>query len=160
MLYEAIMQFSGCIQKVYNMRYWTKETVRSIFYEDLHTHILANLTQFSPVINQSPLPNDGLYNVDWTLTYNKCNFYLFGVNGSSKAKNVAIILLEFQKQLFQKQLLPFISLIVHEDMESLGRKERQYLTRNADRQYPCLMDFKESGPADVKRFAALGHHER
>ncbi|HBP53867.1 MAG TPA: hypothetical protein DD643_05800 [Synechococcus sp. UBA8638] len=148
MLYEGIMQFAGCIQKVCNMRYWTRETVRSAFYEDLNEYIQTKLTLFSPISNQSPLPNDGLYSVDWTLTHNKRNFYLFGVRGNNKAKSVAIILLELQKV-----DLPFISLIVHEAMEDLGRKERQYLTRNADRQYPVLMDFKESGLADLKRLA-------
>ena len=148
MLYEGIMQFAGCIQKVCNMRYWTKETVRSTFYEDLSEYIQAKLKLFSPISDQSPLPNDGLYSVDWTLTHNKRNFYLFGVRGNNKAKSVAITLLELQKG-----GLPFISLIVHEAMEDLGRKERQYLTRNADRQYPVLMDFKESGLADLKRLA-------
>lgn len=148
MLYEGIMQFAGCIQKVCNMRYWTKETVRSTFYEDLNEYIQERLTLFSPISDQSPLPNDGLYSVDWTLTHNRRNFYLFGVRGNSKAKNVAITLLELQKG-----SLPFISLIVHESMEDLGRKERQYLTRNADRQYPVLKDFKESVPADLERLA-------
>lgn len=148
MLYEGIMQFAGCIHKVCNMRYWTKETVRSTFHEDLNEYIEVELKLFSPICDQSPLPNDGLYSVDWTLTYNKRNFYLFGVRGNNKAKNVTITLLELQKA-----GLPFISLIVHEAMEDLGRKERQYLTRNADRQYPVLRDFKESSRADLKRLA-------
>lgn len=39
-------------------------------------------------------------------------------------------------------------------MEDLGRKERQYLTRNADRQYPVLDDFRESVVADLHRLTA------
>ena len=148
-LYEGIMQFAGCVQKVCNMRYWARETVRSAFYDDLSDYITSNLTPYSPVASQTPMPNAGVFSVDWTLTHNSRYFYLFGVLGNDKAKNVAITLLEFQKV-----SLPFISLVVHEDMEALGRRERQYLTRNADRQYPVLDDFKESAVADLRRLAA------
>ncbi len=148
-LYEGIMQFAGCVQKVCNMRYWARETVRSAFYDDLSYYITSNLTSYSPVASQAPLPSAGVFSVDWTLTHNRRDFYLFGVLGNDKAKNVAITLLEFQKA-----TLPFISLVIHEDMEALGRRERQYLTRNADRQYPVLDDFKESVEADLRRLAA------
>ena len=110
------------------MRYWARETVRSAFYDDLSDYITSNLTSYSPVASQTPLPNAGVFRVDWTLTHKRRDFYLFGVLGNDKAKNVAITLLEFQKA-----TLPFISLVIHEDMEALGRRERQYLTRNADR---------------------------
>ena len=148
-LYEGIMQFAGCVQKVCNMRYWARETVRSAFYEDLSDYITSKLSSYSPVASQTPMPGVAVFSVDWTLTHNKRKFYLFGVLGNDKAKNVAITLLEFQKA-----NLPFISLVVHEDMESLGRRERQYLTRNADRQYPVLHDFKETVAADLRRLAA------
>ena len=95
------------------------------------------------------MPSDGVFSVDWTLTNGKRDFFLFGVLGNDKAKNVAITLLEFQKA-----RLPFISLVVHEDMEALGRRERQYLTRNADHQYPVLDYFKEGVVADLRRLSA------
>ena len=148
-LYEGIMQFVGCVQKVCNMRYWARETVRSAFYDDLKDNITSKLTSYSPVASQAPMQSAGVFSVDWTLKHNRRHFYLFGVLGNDKAKNVAISLLEFQKA-----NLPFISLVVHEDMEALGRRERQYLTRNADRQYPVLDDFKESVVADLRRLAA------
>ena len=148
-LYEGVMQFAGCVQKVCNMRYWGRQTVRSSFYDDLSEYITSNLTGYSPVPSRYPIRNYDIFSVDWTLKHNNRDFYLFGVLGNDKAKNVAISLLEFQKA----DLL-FISLIVHEDMEDLGRKERQYLTRNADRQYPVLGDFKESVVADLRRLTA------
>ncbi len=84
------------------------------------------------------------------MTHNSRIFYIFGVgDGNAKAKNVAVSLLEIQKT-----APPFISLIVHEDMEALGKQERLYLTRNTDTQYPVLVDFKEKGAKDIRRFAA------
>ena len=116
-LYEGILQFAGCVQKVCNMRYWSRELVRSEFYDDLKEYISTELTPFSPIADHSPIPDNPIFSVDWSLTHQDRSFYLFGVRGNDKAKNVAIALLEFQKA-----ELPFISLVVHEDMEETGEK--------------------------------------
>ena len=146
-LYESVLQFAGCAQKVCNMRYWSRETVRSAFYDDLGSYVDEKLIQFNPVRNHFPMDEYPI-SVDWSLSYNRRDFYLFGVLGNEKAKNVAIALLEFQKA-----RLPFFSLVVHESMEELGRRERLYLTKNADTQYPLLADFQERGADDIYRFA-------
>ena len=149
LLYEGVLQFAGCVQKVSNMRYWSRETIRSTFYEDLREYTTTKLERFNPVPNKSPLPDYEVITVDWALTYNNRNLYLFGVPGNDKAKSVAVSLLEFEKA-----KLPFISFVVHEDMEGLGMKERQYLTRNADIQYPNLEGFRERADGDIRRIAA------
>ena len=149
-LYESILRFAGCVQKVCNMRYWTRETVRSTFYEDLRDYITTGLTQFDPIQNMSPLEDYPVISVDWSLAYNSRTLYLFGVGGNEKAKSVAIFLLEFKKA-----HLPFISLVVHDDMEELGRREKTYLTRNADKQYPDLAAFKGDGAEDICRLAGV-----
>ena len=145
MLYESILQFAGCVQKVCNMRYWSRELVRSAFYDDLAEYVSSELSPFVPLADQFPLPEHPI-SVDWQLTYNGHQFYLFGVRGNNKAKNVAIALLEFQKE-----RLSFISLVVHEDIDDLGNRERHHLIRNADRQYPVLADFTEKATADITR---------
>lgn len=149
MLYEGILQFTGCVQKVCNMRYWSREIVRSAFYDDLEEYVTTQLTRFSPIADQTPIQESPIISVDWSLTHNNRNFYLFGVRGNDKAKNVAIALLEIQKA-----QLPFISLVVHEDMEELGRRERLYLTSNADTQYPTMNEFRDKATSDILRFAA------
>ena len=149
-LYEGVLQFAGCIQKVCNMRYWSRETVRTAFYDDLDEYVTTGLSQFSPVADRSPLEDYPIISVDWTLTHNDRSLYVFGVRGDNKAKNVAISLLEFQKA-----RLSYISLIVHENMEDLGTKESDYLTKNADRQYPILEDFREKAVDDIERIAGV-----
>ena len=148
-LYESVLQFAGCAQKVCNMRYWSRETVHSAFYDDLGSYVDQELVEFNPVRNLFPM-GDYPISVDWSLTHNRRDFYLFGVLGNEKAKNVAIALLGFQKV-----RLPFISLVVHESMEELGSRERLYLTKNADTQYPLLADFQERATQDIYRFAGL-----
>ena len=147
-LYERILQFTGCILKVCNMRYWNRETVRSAFYDDLSHYVETEMKQFSPKRNHVPLERDPIFNVDWYLECNSRNLFMFGIGSDDKAKNVTISLLEFQKA-----QLPFISLIVHEDMDDLGNRARRYLTNNADLQYSTLGDFTERGIRDVVRIS-------
>ena len=86
------------------MRYWSRESIRSAFYDDLKDYVTTELMRFTPLPEASPLP-DYPMNVDWTLVHNNRNFYVFGVLGNDKAKTVEISLLELQKA-----QLPFISL--------------------------------------------------
>lgn len=146
-LYESILQFAGCIQKVCNMRYWSREVIRSSFYEDLEHYIVNELGRFTPVRDLTPL-QDYPVTVDWSLSYNQRQFYVFGVLGGDKAKVVAISLLELQKAAVQ-----FISLVVHEDMDELVTRDARYLTSNADVQYPAFDEFRGRADADIVRIA-------
>ena len=149
MLYERVMQFAGCVQKLCNMNYWSREVIRSSFYEDLKEYTIKELKEFNPRSDIAPISDYEIITVDWELQYNNRTFYLFGVRGASKAKNTAIALLEFKKA-----NLPFFSLIAHEDMEELGKRETTYLTKNADKQYPTFADLKEGAISDIRRYAA------
>ncbi len=146
-IYEGILQFVGCVQKVCSMDYWGKETVQSVFYEDLKKVILNDFNDFKPQPDIELIPE--IIKVDWKLEWKNHDFYLFGIVSKDKAHHAAIALLEFMKA--EKK---FISLVVHENKDKLGSKEENYLTRNADKQYPKLNDFTSSGKNDIKRLAA------
>ena len=148
-VYQSMLQFAGCVQKVCNMRYWNRETVRSAFYDDLNEYVESEMKRFSPVQNYAPLAGNDVLSVDWFLQHNGRDLYVFGVRGNDKAKDVTISLLEFQKA-----RLSFISLVAHEDMDDLGKREKRYLTDNADLQYSTLSTFRERGVADIFRVAA------
>ena len=45
-LYESILQFVGCVQKVCNMRYWSREITRAVFYDDLRDYVTAEMIKF------------------------------------------------------------------------------------------------------------------
>ena len=149
-LYEGILQFAGCVQRVSSMSYWNRETVRSAFYEDLGSYIETDLSRFAPVPDLAPLPGYPL-SVDWQLTHSDRQFFVFGVRGNDKAKNVTIALLEFQKA-----GVPFISLVVHEDIDELSRRDAWLLTANADTQYPGFSEFRERASGDILRFVGAG----
>lgn len=40
-LYAGILQFAGCVQKVCNMRYWDRETVRRAYQDDRQAETAA-----------------------------------------------------------------------------------------------------------------------
>ena len=159
-IYERVLQFAGCIQKVCGMDYWSREKTKTAFYENLKTFVLKDLKEFNPQPDVKPLLNNqmdnqkhaqkeiSVFKADWSLKRKNRNFYLFGVPGSGKAKDSAKALLKFKEA-----NLPFISLIAHEDMQNLGNKELIYLTKNADKQYPNLDDFNQEAARDIKRFA-------
>ena len=58
------------------MRYWSREIIRSAFYEDLADYVTAELTAFSPKADESPL-DDYPISVDWFLTYKKVELLCF-----------------------------------------------------------------------------------
>ena len=150
MLCRSILQLTGCVQKICNMRYWHREIVRSEFMEHFNEYVDTKLGRYGPRQNTSPLSEDyKILTVDWQLTHSNRNFYLFGVGGESKAKSTAITLLEFQKA-----GLPFLSLVIHENMEELSRKTRTCLTKNADKQFPTLDDFRKGAKDTIERMAA------
>lgn len=148
MLYESILQFAGCIQKVCNIRYWHRESIRGTFYDDLEQYITTELKGFNPIPKQSPISTYPIISVDWYIKHNKRKFYLFGVPSNDKAKVVTIAILELKKK------MSFISMVIYENMEELGRKERLYITKNADKHYPVLSDFQEKATDDINRLAA------
>lgn len=148
-IYQSIMQFAGCQQKILNMRLWQREVIKSLFFDKLENFIESELKRFNPRKFVIPLKDYPVIEVDYSFEFSKKPFYLFGVNNKDKAKNSAIALLEFQKA-----KLSFISIIVHENIQELPKKEQIYLTQNSDKQFPTLENFEEFGAATLERLAA------
>lgn len=149
MIFQNVMQFVGFVQKVCNMRLWQRETIKSMFFEDLEAFIFDRLVKFHPEKNVVPLRDYPVLEVDYRLKTKTKPFFLYGVSSQDKAKTAAIALLEFQKA-----KIPFIGIVVHENIEDLPKKAATYLTRNADKQFPSLEDFRKSGPETLDRLAA------
>ncbi len=147
-LYQNVMHFMSVIMKISSMKWFQKDVIKSLFFEEFSSYVEKNLDKYTPVSKFAPLKDDyNILEVDYKLDLmGDKDAYLFGVNSQDKAKNVVIALLEFQKA-----KLNFISIIVHESLESLPRKEQMYLTRNADKQFPLLKDFKETGESFLNR---------
>jgi len=148
-LFNGLMQITGCQQKILNMRMWQRETVRSLFLQDLEKYIDTEMSQYNVKKDVCPLPDYPVIEVDYEMQYHGKTFYVFGVNSKDKAKNSAIALLEFQKVGLQ-----YIGMIIHESIDQLSRKDQMYLTQNADKQFINLDHFFKEGNSFIKRVAA------
>lgn len=138
-LYPALMQFSQAIGKVCNMRLFRRETLFSLFEEMLEEFIRERLARYNPTPSVFPIPGRDDLEVDWQFRPNGVPIYLFGVKDNARARLATISCLEFQRN-----RLPFRSIMVHEDFDKIGRKDRIRLTSACDKQFTSLDDFKEN----------------
>jgi len=145
-LYPSILQFITGISKVSSMRYFKREVIESLFYEQLDEFIFSELQNYKPQKNIFPIQNRDDLEVDFALYPNGYPVYLFGVKDVPKARLAAICCLEFQKH-----NLKFRSYIVHEDFEKLSKKDRARLTSACDKQFISLDDFKENAVKFLER---------
>jgi len=150
-VYENLMQFIGCQQKVTSMSYWKKEVIKSLFFENLDEFIMSDLKEFKPTKNISPISDA---TVDYKFDFAKKPFYLFGVNNDDRAKEATINLYALQKASLENNLKPFISIVVYEDFESISKKNRTRLVNNSDKPFTSFNEFKNNGDKNIRRLAA------
>ncbi len=147
-LYQGIMQFVQTVTKVSSMRYFSRQVVRSLFYEMVEEYVFENLATYDPVRKITPIPERAELEVDYKLTIPTRPIYLFAVKDSSKARLTTICCLEYQKQ-----KLPFRSVIVHEDFGGLPLKDQKMITSAADKQFIDINDLKNNALTYLEREA-------
>lgn len=138
-LYPAILQFITGVTKVSSMKYFKREVIESLFFEQLEEHIFAELQEYKPERKVIPIKDRDDLEVDYAFHPNGYPIYLFGVKDVAKARLAALSCLEFQKN--QQK---FRSYIVHEDFEKLPKKDRARLTSACDKQFISLDDFRDN----------------
>ena len=149
-LYPALMQFSQAIGKVCNMRLFRRETLLSLFEEMLGDFIHEALGRYQPTSSVCPIPDRDDLEVDWQFKPNGTPLYLFGVKDNARARLATISCLEFQRN-----KLPFRSMVVHEDFDKIARKDKARLTSACDKQFTSLDDFKQNAEQYLSRETGL-----
>lgn len=145
-LYPALMQFSQAIGKVCNMRLFRRETLNSLFEEMLEEFIQGTLARYQPTPSVCPIPERDDLEVDWQFKPNGTPLYLFGVKDNARARLATISCLEFQRN-----KLPFRSMVVHEDFDKIARKDKTRLTSACDKQFTSLDDFRQNAEQYLQR---------
>jgi hypothetical protein len=148
-LYIALLQFSQAVSKVCNMRYFKREVLASLFEEMLAEYVQAQLPRFKPTQTVWPIPDRDDLEVDWEFRPNGVPLYLFAIKDANRARLATISCLEFQRH-----SLKFKSIAVHEDVDKLGRKDRNRLTNACDKQFTSLDEFKQNAVPYLEREAA------
>ena len=141
---EAIYQYAQLVSKVSNISILSREMVKSMFYEYFNDFVMTQLQAYHVQKRVFPT-NDRELVVDYEIPGSK-PIYLFGVNSDAKASKVVISCLTFQKQ-----ALPFRSVVVHEDLNALTGFNRRQITNVADKQFYTLDDFRDGGISYLER---------
>jgi hypothetical protein len=142
---QSIFQFSQLLAKVSNIELLQRQVVKSLFYDYLNEFINATFSNYAIKKNIAPT-EDGELIVDYKFDMPR-PLFVFGVNGDIKASKVVISCLYFQKN-----KLPFRSLVVHEDFEGgLNSFYRRQITNTVDKQFTSLDEFKSSGSDYISR---------
>jgi hypothetical protein len=128
------------------MRYFKREVLASLFEETLAGFIQEELASFMPQQTRLPIPDRDDLEVDWEFRPNGVPLYLFAVRDANRARLATISCLEFQRH-----ALKFKSIAVHEDIDNLGRKDRNRLTNACDKQFTSLDEFKLNAMPYLKR---------
>jgi hypothetical protein len=145
-LYPTLLQFAQTVAKISNMQAFKREVIQSLFYETLGGFVQSTLGRFHPVENYQPLLGRDDLEVDWKLSLPR-QIFMFGVKDNAKARLAALSCLQFQKD-----GIPFRSVIVHEDFENgISKKDRSRITNVTDKQFTSLSDFQANAESYFQR---------
>ncbi len=145
-LYPTLLQFVQGIGKVSSMRYFKREVIESLFFDQLEEFIFSSLQSYKPQKKGLPIANRDDLEVDFQFNPNGYPVYLFGVKDIAKARLAAICCHEYQKQIPK-----FRSYVVHEDFDKFPRKDVTRLTSACDKQFVSLDDFRENAVKSLER---------
>jgi len=134
-LATSVYNFSQLIAKVSNISILQRELVKSLFFEYLDDYISAELGDYDITKSYKPLPDKTL-EVDYVIKAER-PIYMFGVNSDTKAAKTIISCFNFQRE-----RIPFRSLIVHESFESLTAFNRSQIINTVDKQFDSWESFK------------------
>ncbi len=147
----AVLQFAQTVAKVGAMRAFKREVIHSLFFEQLAEVVQTRLARFQPLPDFYPLPDQEEYEVDYCFNHRDRPVYLFGVNSPAKARLTTISCLKFQNE-----NLRFWGAAVVENLDDLGRKDRNRLLSAVDKVFPTLDDLHKNGEKFLEREADRG----
>lgn len=150
-LYPAVLHFGQVVAKVSSMSLYKRSIISDLFYEMVNEFISEKLAGFQPQEAAHPLPSREELEVDYRFDFGRVPIFAFAAKEreSSKIKLVAISCLEFERN-----KIPFRSIVVHQDFNALPKKDRSIITSAADKQFISLDDFREHGASALERLAA------
>ncbi|MBU1095903.1 MAG: DUF1828 domain-containing protein [Bacteroidetes bacterium] len=125
---NSVFKLAQVIAKVSNMSIYSKEVIKSLFFEQLEEFVNEKLIEFNPRKDYLPLPENPEYKVDYCFNDREKPIYLFGVNTTDKARITTITC-----QKFIIENIGFKSLIVFEDLDKINRSDRDRLLNVSDK---------------------------
>jgi hypothetical protein len=137
---DALFNFIQALSRVHDISFLSREIVSSTFMEDLMGFIKENVDNTRLSFNWKDEERDpkGNYSVDCRINSMKRPLFVYGVPNETKANLAALSLLRFDKW-----SVPFQSLGVFEDQESLDPKPVARFTDAVDKSFSNLPGNKD-----------------
>jgi hypothetical protein len=131
---DSLYSFVQAILRINDIRYLSRERARSTFMEDFRMFMQEIMPQRIAFDWHDPVRDaEGIYPVDCRINGMSTPIYAYGVTGDSKAKDVTIALMQFERW-----QIPFRSLAIYENQEEVGRKAVAWLSDVAGKQFSNL----------------------
>jgi len=132
---DALYSYLQGLIKITDISYLSRERVKSTFMEDFKALIEEKVSPDRRIFNYTDNEHDpdGKYTVDCRINGMKHPLLVFGIQNDDKCRDVTITCLQFEKY-----GLPFRSMAIFEDQESINRKVLARFSDVCDKQFSTL----------------------
>ena len=132
---DALYSFAQALLKITDVSYLSRERVRSTFMEDFHVFMENTVPEERRTFNWHDPERDsqGMYSVDCRVNGMARPLFVFALPSDDKTRDATISMLQFEKW-----GIPFRSMTIFEDQETVNRKVLARFSDVCDKQFSSL----------------------